>query len=174
MLKNIFGVVVFVLVGWIVTGCSSVMVPVGESSSTRTAPQQQSSSTTKPQSESTVKSAPESADTNMRQPTGNAIVPNSREQNLASGSAVKKLLQDAWAYHRTGQYDRSNAVAERAMRIDHTDPDIYWVMASNYLALAQLNLAEQLAIQGLPLADSDGAVKRGLQQLLSEIRAKIP
>jgi len=45
-------------------------------------------------------------------------------------------------------------------------------MASNYFASAQLHLAEQLASQGLPLAGGNYSVKKGLQQLLMDIRSK--
>ena len=68
----------------------------------------------------------------------------------------------------------SNAVAERAMRINHTEPEIYLVMASNYFSSAQLHMAEQLATQGLPLASNNYSVRRSLQQLLLEIRTKLP
>ncbi|MFT7299617.1 MAG: hypothetical protein ACI89Z_000069 [Porticoccus sp.] len=62
-----------------------------------------------------------------------------------------------------------DAVVERALRINHTDPEIYLVMASNYFAMTQLQLAEQLVRQGLPLARSNSVVKRDLHRLLSQI-----
>ena len=40
---------------------------------------------------------------------------------------------------------------------------------SNYFAMTQLQLAEQLVRQGLPLAGSNSVVKRDLQRLLSQI-----
>lgn len=88
-----------------------------------------------------------------------------------SGGAVSRLLEEAWRLNKAGDYDRSNAVAERALRINHTDPEVYLVMASNYFAMTQLRLAEQLARQGLPLAGQNPAIKADLQSLLARIGA---
>ena len=147
------------------SGCAQVMVPVGESSST-------TKSTTVPDhGKREEPSAP--VDVSPKQSAGDIIVPNRPVQHESRG-AVAKLLEDAWRYNRAGEYDRSNAVAERAMRINHTEPEIYLVMASNYFATAQLHLAEQLAFQGLPLASGNFSVKANLQQLLVDIRTKMP
>ena len=135
-------------------GCAPIMVPVGGASS---GPQSQ------PPSQ--LPSIPPSES----QPRGDIIVPSSPATERASGGAVDSLLADAWHYNRLGEYDRSNAVVERALRINHAEPEIYLIMASNYFAMAQLQLAEQLARQGLPLASGNAGVKRDLQQLLSQI-----
>jgi hypothetical protein len=154
-LKCLFGVLVVLL---LLAGCAPVMVPVGESTPSPRAPSIPSPSVPADEPES----------------SGNVIVPNSPPQQSSSHGAVAKLLEDAWRYNRAGQYDRSNSVAERAMRINHTEPEIYLIMASNYFSSAQLHMAEQLAAQGLPLASNNYSVKRSLQQLLLEIRAKSP
>lgn len=150
------------------TGCAPVMVPVGDSTSQpgQSAPSPYPPQSAEPSVDDSLPSEP------VRQ--GDEIAPSSVSQQPVSNSAVTKLLEDAWRYNRAGEYDRSNAVAERAMRINHTEPEIYLIMASNYFASTQLHLAEQLASQGLPLAGGDGAVKRSLQQLLINIRTKKP
>lgn len=150
-LKSLLGVFVVLL---LLAGCAPVMVPVGDSTPVSTAP-----------STPAVPSTPE--------PAGDVIVPNKPAQQSTSQGAVTKLLEDAWRYNRAGEYDRSNAVAERAMRINHTEPEIYLVMASNYFASAQLHLAEQLASQGLPLASGNYSIKQSLQQILVDIRTKM-
>ncbi len=152
-MKRLFGVLVVLS---LLAGCAPVMVPVGDSTPIPRAP----STPVVP------------ADTS--EPAGDVIVPNSPSQQSSSHGAVAKLLEDAWRYNRSGEYDRSNAVAERAMRINHTEPEIYLVMASNYFSSAQLHMAEQLATQGLPLASNNYSVRRSLQQLLLEIRTKLP
>lgn len=156
-LKSLLGVFVILL---LLSGCGQVMVPVGDSVPVSTSP-----------STPTVPSVPESEGD---VPVGDVIVPNKPLQQSASQSAVTKLLEDAWRYNRSGEYDRSNAVAERALRINHTEPEIYLVMASNYFASAQLHLAEQLASQGLPLASGNYSIKQSLQQILVDIRTKMP
>lgn len=155
------------------TGCAPVMVPVGDSTSQ---PGHSTSSQTYPQSNGPQSTGSPTVGSVPSEPArqGDEIAPNSASQQPVSNSAVTKLLEDAWRYNRAGEYDRSNAVAERAMRINHTEPEIYLVMASNYFASTQLHLAEQLASQGLPLAGGNGAVKRSLQQLLVNIRTKNP
>jgi len=157
----------FLVVALFVTGCAPIMVPVGDSQ-----PQGSSypSPTSAPQPRSTQPSLPSSESGPVQK--GDVIVPTQPSQQRVSNSAVEKLLEDAWRYNRAGEYDRSNTVAERAMRINHTEPEIYLVMASNYFASAQLHLAEQLASQGLPLAGGNYSVKKGLQQLLMDIRSK--
>ena len=171
-LKKAWGIKVWGL--WVVvllaTGCTPVMVPVGDSTSQ---PGYPAPSSYPPSSQSTESPAIDSLPSEpVRQ--GDEIAPSSVSQQPVSNSAVTKLLEDAWRYNRAGEYDLSNVVAERAMRINHTEPEIYLIMASNYLASAQLHLAEQLASQGLPLAGGNGAVKRSLQQLLVNIRTKKP
>ena len=151
-LKSLLGIFVLLL---LLAGCAPVMVPVGDSTPVPTVP-------------------PTPAVPSIPTPAGDVIVPNKPTQQNASQSAVTKLLEDAWRYNSAGEYDRSNVVAERAMRINHTEPEIYLVMASNYVALAQLHLAEQLAAQGLPLASGNYSIKRSLQQVLVDIRTKKP
>ena len=161
----------FLIVALFVTGCAPIMVPVGDSQ-----PQGSSYPSTYPSPTSSPQ--PPSAQLPPTQPPlpepaqkGDVIVPTKPSQQSVSNSAVEKLLEDAWRYNRAGEYDRSNTVAERAMRINHTEPEIYLVMASNYFASAQLHLAEQLASQGLPLAGGNYSVKQSLQKLLVDIRS---
>jgi len=135
-------------------GCAPIMVPVGGAPSGPSS-QPPSQPPSMPQSEP--------------RPQGDLIAPSSPATERVSGGAVDSLLEDAWRYNRQGEYDRSNAVVERALRINHAEPEIYLIMASNYFAMAQLQLAEQLARQGLPLASGNAVVKRDLQRLLSQI-----
>ena len=135
----------------LVTGCAPMVTPVSG-----------------PQSAPPAPVTPPPEDEQIDAP-GDVIAPSSPKQERSSNSAVTQLVADAWRYNRAGEYDRSNAVVERALRINHEEPEIYLVMASNYFAMAQLQLAEQLARQGLPLAGGNGAVKRKLQGLLSQI-----
>jgi len=154
----------------LVTGCAPIMVPVGDSQPQGSPyPSTYPSPTSAPQPPSTQSSLPSSELEPAQK--GDVIVPTKPSQQQVSNGAVEKLLEDAWRYNRAGEYDRSNTVAERAMRINHTEPEIYLVMASNYFASAQLHLAEQLASQGLPLSGNNYSVKRSLQRLLVDIRS---
>lgn len=133
------------------TGCAPLVVPVSDSQPSTT--------------------APVSTPTTAPKPTEPVIVPSPRDTAVRPNSAVAKLLKDAWYYNEQGEYGRSNAVVERALRINHEEPEIYLVMASNYFAMAKLQLAEQLARQGIPFATGNAGVKRELQQLLNKVLA---
>ena len=124
----------------LLSGCAPVYAPISESGS---APPPQSSSPPPETDRSPPVAVPDDED--------RRITPSEPVQ-VAPGGAVSRLLEEAWRYNKAGDYDRSNAVAERALRINHTEPEVYLVMASNYFAMTQLRLAEQLARQGLPLA----------------------
>ncbi len=93
------------------------------------------------------------------------------EQAQPENPAVTKLLAEGWRLHNSGEFDRSNAVAERALRIDRSEPKTFLLMASNYFSMLQLTLAEQLARQGIPLAGGDRTTSRRLQSLLNQIRS---
>lgn len=99
---------------------------------------------------------------------GDKIKPVETREETA-GNAVAQLLAEAWRLNQGGQYDRSNAVAERALRLNRAEAEIYLVLASNYFAMAQLQLAEQLARQGLPLAGNNRTVELDLKRVLNQI-----
>ena len=86
-------------------------------------------------------------------------------------TAVQQLLAEGWQLRSKGAYERANAVAERALRLERSNPEIYLLMSSNYYSMWQLALAEQVARQGLPLASDDRSLKTRLQVLLNEILA---
>ena len=93
----------------------------------------------------------------------------SRDQVTPASAAVLKLLDEGWQLHHNGEYDRSNAVAERALRLDRAEPKVFLLLASNYFSMLQLTLAEQLARQGIPLATDDRNTRARLQSLLNQI-----
>ena len=90
----------------------------------------------------------------------------------AARLAVGQLLAEGWQLHRQGAYERSNAVAERAMRLDRLEAEIYLLLATNYFQLWNLDVAEQLARQGLPLSSAQSDTKQRLQYLLAQILSK--
>lgn len=92
-----------------------------------------------------------------------------QSRSAANNAAIASLLEQAWQLHNNGDYDRSIAIAERAQRIDASYAEIYLLLASNYYALSQLRLAEQLARQGLPLVGNLWDIERRLKQLLALI-----
>lgn len=99
------------------------------------------------------------------------IIPQQEKVDPAA-AAVAGLLQDAWGHYHRDNYDAAIAIAERAQRLDARNPEVYLVLASSYLAQAQLNLAEQLVRKGIAFSGADSGVRGRLQQVLGQIEAR--
>jgi len=84
--------------------------------------------------------------------------------------AVDTLIDDAWQLYEQQQYQKAIATAERAQRLDRRHAEIYLVMGRSYLALYEMELAEQLARQGLAFASSGTVVRSRLESLLQQAR----
>ena len=161
-----FSLIVALLLLGFLGGCAQVYVPVSQSHPAGTPPSGGATQPPPPTPSPTPTPPPV-----LEQPSGPQIAP-SVSAPVSGNGAVMNLLEEAWRLNRAREYDRSNAVAERAMRIDHAEPEVYLVMASNYMVMMQLQLAEQLVQQGLPLAGQKPGVKADLQALLVKIQAK--
>lgn len=82
-------------------------------------------------------------------------------------SAVSSLIQAARSAYQTGDYTGAIASAERGLRIDRREPELYLLLAQSYLAQARPAQAEQFARQGLRHSSSGTWVSQALQALLS-------
>lgn len=82
-------------------------------------------------------------------------------------SAVDTLLNSARRQYDAGQYEAAIATAERALRMERGNAEIYLVIGHSYLALLQTEMAGQFARQGLAFAAAGSSVRRQLQALLT-------
>lgn len=82
-------------------------------------------------------------------------------------SAVASLTQTARNAYQSGDYTSAIASAERGLRIDRREPELYLLLAQSYLALARPAQAEQFARQGLRHSGSDTWVSQALRTLLN-------
>lgn len=82
-------------------------------------------------------------------------------------SAVDTLLNTARRQYEAGQYEAAIATAERALRMERGNAEIYLVIGHSYLALLQTELAGQFARQGLAFAAGGSNVRQQLQSLLT-------
>lgn len=82
-------------------------------------------------------------------------------------SAVDTLLSTARRQYDAGQYEAAVATAERALRMERGNAEIYLVIGHSYLALLQTELAGQFARQGLSFAAAGSSVRQQLQSLLT-------
>ncbi|WIO74063.1 hypothetical protein QP938_12270 [Porticoccaceae bacterium LTM1] len=97
-----------------------------------------------------------------------AIVPGQADSNKTE-RAVNGLLEKGWSLYSQQSYDASISVAERALRIDRYQADIYLLLAHNYLAMSQLSRAEQFARQGLTVTDKKSDSYSQLKDILTDI-----
>lgn len=85
-----------------------------------------------------------------------------------ASSAVQGLLTEGWKLFEQQRYDASASIAERALRIDRHNPEVYLLLSRSYLLQSQPVLAEQFARQGLAVAHSSTPVYRQLRELLQQ------
>ena len=97
------------------------------------------------------------------------IRPGDSEVAMGAISAVDELLEEAWGYHDDGEFERAIAVAERALRMDRRNAEVYLVMASGNYELYRNDRARQLANQGLAYAERGSATYRRLRDLLDRL-----
>lgn len=101
---------------------------------------------------------------------GAAIRPGDGEVAHGAAAATSDLLQDAWALYRKEEYPRAIVMAERAMRIDRRNAEIYLLLASAHYQQYHTEQAAQLARQGLNYSISGDPLDRRLKELLIRIK----
>ena len=101
---------------------------------------------------------------------GAAIRPGDGEVAHGAAAATSGLLQDAWALYRGEEYQRAIVMAERAMRIDRRNAEVYLLLASAHYQQYHTEQAAQLARQGLNYSISGDRVDRRLKELLARIK----
>lgn len=93
--------------------------------------------------------------------------PEPQVEERRAPSAVDTLLATARRQYDAGQYEAAIATAERALRMERGNAEIYLVIGNSYLALLQNELAGQFARQGLAFAAAGSSVRQQLQSLLT-------
>ncbi|MBU2886092.1 tetratricopeptide repeat protein [Gilvimarinus agarilyticus] len=83
-------------------------------------------------------------------------------------SAVAALLERSLSEYRRGRYPQSVATAERALRIDRRNADIYLLLAKNYYRLEDNQQAAQFAQRGLRYCGDDRSLKWELERILNK------
>lgn len=92
-----------------------------------------------------------------------AIEPEQRNR-----SAVGGLINDARRYLSQGLWWSAVDVAERGVRIEPREPELYGILVQAYTALGETGQAQQFARQGLRFCGSDAGVCGFLRQALSD------
>ena len=103
-------------------------------------------------------------------PSSSEEIQPGEQSSISAVGAVDTLIDDAWGLYDQQQFQRAIATAERAQRLDRRHAETYLVMGRSYLALYEMELAEQLARQGLAFAASGSLVRNRLENLLQQAR----
>lgn len=81
--------------------------------------------------------------------------------------ALSRMLQEARAQVEDRNWQAAIASAERGLRIDRREPELYLLLAKSYRGLAELDRARQFAHQGLRyISDSTRLIAIDLNSLL--------
>jgi Tfp pilus assembly protein PilF len=97
--------------------------------------------------------------------------PSSDTPSASRSRAVADLVAGSQREYDRGDWQSSIAMAERALRIDRRQPDVYLLMAKSYRALGESQLALQFVNQGLRyIVDDETSVARELNWLADTLR----
>lgn len=97
-----------------------------------------------------------------------APIPSQPQQN----SAVLALLDDAEQARASGDYRAAQGSLQRAQRIAPRDPAVYYSLAETHMEQEDYNLAEQVALKGVSVAQGNPYQSQRLWQLLAKIRLR--
>ncbi|MED5509468.1 MAG: tetratricopeptide repeat protein [Pseudomonadota bacterium] len=86
--------------------------------------------------------------------------------------AVVALLSDAEQSRDAGDYRAAQGSLQRAQRIAPRDPEVYYSLAVTHMELEDYDLAEQVALKGVSVAQGNAYQLRRLWQLLAKIRLR--
>lgn len=86
--------------------------------------------------------------------------------------AVLALLDDAAQARASGDYRAAQGSLQRAQRIAPRDPAVYYSLAETHMEQEDYNLAEQVALKGVSVAQGNPYQSQRLWQLLAKIRLR--
>lgn len=87
-----------------------------------------------------------------------------QEQDPGTAAVISLIEQSRLAYEH-GDYNSAIQSAERGLRIDRREPELYLVLAQSYLELARPAQAEQFAQQGLRHSLPDSRLYQALEDV---------
>lgn len=85
-------------------------------------------------------------------------------------SAVAALLTRCQSEYQSGHYQQSVATAERALRIDRRNAEVYLWLAKNYDRLGDRQQSAQFAQRGLRYSNGDRSLTWELERVLNKAR----
>jgi tetratricopeptide (TPR) repeat protein len=86
--------------------------------------------------------------------------------------AVLALLSQAEQSRAQGDYRGAQGSLQRAQRIDPRDAEVYYSLALTHMELEDYDLAEQVALKGVSVAQGNNTELKRLWNLLAKIRLR--
>lgn len=166
----------------LVTGCSvspqTRQTPVDEQSRQAkapvTTPRQDSSPSQEryPQQESGAVVSPLPDEWDSPPTPSTSTAPATSATQTQQNPAVLALLDDAEQARTSGDYRAAQGSLQRAQRIAPRDPAVYYSLAQTHMEQEDYNLAEQVALKGVSVAQGNPYQSQRLWQLLAKIRLR--
>ncbi len=91
---------------------------------------------------------------------------------VRQSTAVVALLSDAEQSRTQGDYQAAQGSLQRAQRIAPRDPEVYYSLALTHMELEDFDLAEQVALKGVSLAQGNPYQSQRLWRLIAKIRLR--
>lgn len=91
---------------------------------------------------------------------------------IKQNSAVIALLDDAEQSRAAGDYRSAQGSLQRAQRIAPRDPEVYYSLAVTHMDQENYDLAEQVALKGVSLAQGNPYQSQRLWKLIAKIRLR--
>lgn len=91
---------------------------------------------------------------------------------VQQNSAVIALLDNADQSRAAGDYRAAQSSLQRAQRIAPRDPEVYYSLALTHMELEDYGLAEQVALKGVSVAQSNRTQLKSLWNLIAKIRLR--
>lgn len=112
-------------------------------------------------------------------PTSEPVIvqphPEEDEQVIVPGTSsetnpvVGRLITQGWDLFYAREYDRAIATGERAMRLERTNAEIYYLLARCHQQQSRIDQARQLTRQGLVYSPKGSLMERQLNTLLASL-----
>ena len=101
-----------------------------------------------------------------------SVAPETSSTTAPQNPAVLALLDDAEQARASGNYRSAQGSLQRAQRIAPRDPAVYYSLAQTHMEQEDYNLAEQVALKGVSVAQGNPYQSQRLWQLLAKIRLR--
>jgi len=101
-----------------------------------------------------------------------SVAPAASSAQPPQNPAVLALLGDAEQARASGDYRAAQGSLQRAQRIAPRDPAVYYSLAETHMGQEDYNLAEQVALKGVSVAQGNPYQSQRLWQLLAKIRLR--